>query len=239
MWRAFGDVHVRPDLRPTLAGFAIDWWESRSRQRLAERSDHLAKVLWFGVYAHQTEQVALLESKGFEIRRYYDELVRDLSQAVDPQPMPTGIHLVPADEARPGDELKVHNEAFRDHWGSQPFSQERWEQFRNEFYLPSASYVAYDGESPVGHIFSTKYPHDFEDRGFTHSWIESIGVIPGFRKRGLATAMISAALADFIEDGMEFAVLDVDSENPTGAYGIYESQGFVLDRRSVALLKDV
>ena len=239
MWRAFGDVHVRPDLRPTLAGFAIDWWESRSRQRLAERSDQLAKVLWFGVYAHQTEQVALLESKGFEIRRYYDELVRDLSQAVDPQPMPTGIHLVPADEARPGDELKVHNEAFRDHWGSQPFSQERWDQFRNEFYLPSASYVAYDGESPVGHIFSTKYPHDFEDRGFAHSWIESIGVIPGYRKRGLATAMISVVLEDFIEDGMEFAVLDVDSENPTGAYGIYESQGFVLDRRSVALLKDV
>lgn len=239
LWRAFGDVHVRPDLRSTLSGFSVDWWEARSRQRLAERSDDLPKVLWYGVYAHQTEEVALLEGRGYEVRRYYDELIRDLSHPLDPRPLPEGVTLVPADKARSGDELRVHNESFRDHWGSQPFSQERWDQFRNEFYLPDASYVAYDGDEPVGHIFSTKYPHDFEDRGFTHSWIESLGVVPSHRRHGLATAMIAVALQDFIEDDMEFAVLDVDSENPTGAYGVYEDQGFVLDRRSVALLKDV
>jgi len=239
LWRAFGDVHVRPDLRSTLGGFAVDWWEARSRQRLAGLSHDLPKVLWYGLYAHQREEVALLERRGYEIRRYYDELIRDLSQPSERPPIPNGITLVPADEARPGDELRVHNESFRDLWGSQPFTQERWDQFRNEFYLPDASYVAYDGDDPVGHIFSTKYPHDFEDRGFTHSWIESLGVVPSHRKRGLASALIAVSLEDFIEDGMEFAVLDVDSENPTGAYGIYEDQGFVLDRRSVALLKDV
>lgn len=239
LWRAFGDVHVRPDLRSTLGGFAVDWWEARSRQRLAGLSHDLPKVLWYGLYAHQREEVALLERRGYEIRRYYDELIRDLSQPSERPPIPNGITLVPADEARPGDDLRVHNESFRDHWGSQPFTQERWDQFRNEFYLPDASYVAYDGDDPVGHIFSTKYPHDFEDRGFTHSWIESLGVVPSHRKRGLASALIAVSLEDFIEDGMEFAVLDVDSENPTGAYGIYEDQGFVLDRRSVALLKDV
>ena len=239
LWRAFGDVHVHPDLRPELSEFAIDWWETRSRQRLAAMSNDLPKVLWYGLYAHQTEEITLLEARGYEIRRYYDELIRDLSMPIAAQPLPEGIVLIPADEAKPGDELRVHNESFRDHWGSQPFSQERWNQFRNEFYLPDASYVAYHGDDPVGHIFCTQYPHDFEDRGFTHSWIESLGVVPGHRKQGLASAMIAVALRDFLDDGMEFAVLDVDSENPTGAYGVYEDQGFVLDRRSVALLKDV
>ena len=239
LWRAFGDIHVDPDHRAALDEFAIDWWEARSRQRLAERPGHLPKVLWFGVYAHRTDRIALLESRGFQLRRYYDELIRDLSKPVEERPLLDGVTLVPADEAGPGDELYVHNEAFRDHWGSQPFTEERWAQFHNEFYLPEASYVAYDGADAVGHIFCTKYPHDFDDRGFTHSWIESLGVIASHRGRGLASALIARSLGDFVFDGMEYAVLDVDSENPTGAYGVYERQGFVLDRRSVAMLKDV
>ena len=239
LWRAFADIHVLPDLRADLDGFTVDWWEARSRQRLAERPDDLPKVLWFGVYAHRTEQIAVLEGKGYEIRRYYDELIRDLSQPIEAGAVPKGIELVPADDARPGDELYVHNESFRDHWGSQPFTEERWRQFHNEFYLPEASFVAYDEGEPVGHVFSTKYPHDFADRGFTHSWVESLGVVPSHRRRGIASALLAAALQSFIDDGMEYAVLDVDSENPTGAYGLYERLGFVLDRRSLALMKDV
>jgi ribosomal protein S18 acetylase RimI-like enzyme len=38
---------------------------------------------------------------------------------------------------------------------------------------------------------------------------------------------------------MEFAVLGVDSENPSGAYHIYEALGFVPERRSVAYIKKV
>lgn len=239
LWRAFADVHVLPELRSELDEFTVDWWEARSRQRLAERSDDLPKVLWFGVYEHRVGQVALLQGKGYEIRRYYDELIRDLAEPIPDRAPPQGIELVPADEARPGDELWVHNEAFRDHWGSQPFTEERWRQFHNEFYLPAASFVAYDDREPVGHVFSTKYPHDFADRGFAHSWVESLGVIPSHRKRGVATALLAVALRAFADDGMEYAVLDVDSENPTGAYGLYEGLGFVLDRRSLAMLKDV
>ena len=239
LWRAFADVHVVPALRSELDDFAVDWWEARSRQRLDEKPDDVPKVLWFGVYAHRTDQVAVLERKGYEIRRYYDELICDLSTPVAESPLPDGVELVPADDARPGDELFVHNEAFRDHWGSQPFTEERWRQFHNEFYLPEASFVAYDQGEPVGQVFSTKYPHDFADRGFRHAWVESLGVVPSHRRRGLATALLGAALRAFQADGMEFAVLDVDSENPTGAYGLYEGLGFVLDRRSLAMLKDV
>ena len=239
LWRAFADVHVRPDLREELDGFAVDWWEARSRARLAGRPDDLPKVMWYGVYAHRTGQIALLEGRGFEIRRYYDELIRDLAEPIAAHPAPGGVEIVPAEDAAPGDELYVHNEAFRDHWGSQPFTEERWRQFHNEFYLPGASYVAYDGDDPVGHIFCTKYPHDFEDRGFTHAWVESLGVVPSHRKRGIATALLTSSLRDFAAEGLEYAVLDVDSENPTGAYGLYEALGFVIDRRSLAMLKDV
>jgi ribosomal protein S18 acetylase RimI-like enzyme len=88
---------------------------------------------------------------------------------------------------------------------------------------------------------SASWPHDFPDRGFRHSWILSLGVIPGHRGRGLASALITLAMRDFVADGMEYAMLDVDSANPTGAYGLYESLGFipVEGRRTVAMLKEV
>jgi len=44
-------------------------------------------------------------------------------------------------------------------------------------------------------------------------------------------------LRDFVEMGMARALLAVDSENPTGAYGLYEQLGFVHDRRTVAMTK--
>jgi ribosomal protein S18 acetylase RimI-like enzyme len=239
-WRAFGEVHVHPQHRiePWLS-FTQEWWEARSRQRLAAIDDDLDRVLWMSVYEHETERIAFLESRGYEVRRYYDELLRDLSAPIEPRPLPSGITLVPAEEAPPGDELLVHNEAFRDHWGSQPFTQERWDHFKDEFYLPDSSWVAYDGDAPVGHIMCGQWPQDFEDRGFRHSWILSVGVLRSHRGRGVASAMITGALEDFAADGMEYGALDVDSENPSGAYGLYEGLGFVLDRRTLAMLKPV
>ena len=237
-WRAFGDIQLRPDHRvePWL-GFTQEWWEARSRQRLGGIHDQLDKVLWMSAYEHEHDRIAFLEGRGYEITRYYDELIRDLAGPVPEWSPPDGIALVPAEEANPGDELHVHNEAFRDHWGSQPFTQERWDQFKNEFYLPDASYVAYEGDLPVGHIMSGAYPQDFADRGYTHAWILSVGVIRSHRGRGIATAMISAVLEDFQDEGMEYAALDVDSANPTGANALYEGLGFVFDRRTLALLK--
>ncbi len=41
------------------------------------------------------------------------------------------------------------------------------------------------------------------------------------------------------KDGMEYAVLGVDAEEPTGAYGVYEKLGFHQLRAEVALQKKV
>jgi len=43
----------------------------------------------------------------------------------------------------------------------------------------------------------------------------------------------------FAGSDLEFAILGVDSENPTGAYGLHESLGFVHDRRSIAFIKQI
>ena len=239
-WRAFAVISIDPEHRSSdIEGFCLDWWEARSAQRLASKSDGLPQILWRGTYEHQLDEIALLTAHGYEPARYYDELIRDLAVPIDARPLPDGLRFVPAEEAAHGDELRVHNEAFKDHWGSQPWTQERWDQFKNEFYLPDASFLVYDGDQPVGHILCSAYPHDFDDRGWSHAWIESLGVIRDHRKRGIASSMVTASLNAFAADGYERALLDVDSENPTGAYRLYEALGFVHDRRSITFTKPI
>jgi mycothiol synthase len=46
-------------------------------------------------------------------------------------------------------------------------------------------------------------------------------------------------MAAFRAGGMDTASLGVDTENPTGAVGIYERVGFVVNRRFVRLRRAV
>jgi ribosomal protein S18 acetylase RimI-like enzyme len=39
--------------------------------------------------------------------------------------------------------------------------------------------------------------------------------------------------------GMEYVLLGVDSENPTGAYGVYEDLGFIELRREILVSRTV
>jgi len=239
-WRGWADLHIHPGHRtPGVKEFALDWWERRTTERLLAKGGDLPKKLSHDVWEHQHEELAFLEGRGYRIERYFDELIRDLSEPIGSTVIPDGLRMVRTREGNPGDDRLVHNESFKDHWGSQSHSPERWATFINEFYLPDASHVVYDGERPVAHVMSMSYPHDFEDRGWPHAWIGSIGVVRSHRGRGLARALLNRAMADFKEMGMERALLDVDSESTTGAYALYESVGFTLDRRTMSLAKSI
>jgi mycothiol synthase len=239
-WRAFGLNYVHPDYRkdPYLS-FTLDWWETRARQRISAKGGDLPGVMSFMAYEQEEGKLAFLEANGYAVSRFFDEMFRDLSLPLPAKDLPANVTLVRSDEAGEGDELMVHNASFGDHWGSQPFSQERWDLLKDDFYLPDASFVAYDGDVPVGYMMCAKYPHDFEARGFSHSWVEGLGVVRSHRKMGLASAMIAVAFERFVADGMGYAAIGVDAENPTGAYGLYEDLGFKKLRRSMSMQKRV
>ena len=55
-------------------------------------------------------------------------------------------------------------------------------------------------------------------------------MLPGSRGRGVAGAVIAAALAAAAADGCARAALDVDTENTTGAFALYERVGFRVAR---------
>ena len=71
------------------------------------------------------------------------------------------------------------------------------------------------------------------------SYLGILGVVRDARGRGLAPALLTAVLRATQEAGLERVVLDVDTESPTGALGLYESVGFVPTSRSIDLVLDV
>jgi len=118
-------------------------------------------------------------------------------------------------------------------------SDKSWALHANEFLLSESSFVVYDDGVPVGYLMAGAYPHDFEDKGRREAWIEGLGTVRSHRKRGIASALVTLAMKKFAGSDIVLAILVADSENPTGAYGLYESLGFVHDRRSIAFIKQI
>ena len=237
--RAYGyQNRIHPSVRSEqMSDFVLAWWEARSGQRFATIDDDLPRVFFQDSYSHLTDEIDFFISRGYTIVRYFHELGRDLSVPIEPVEFPDGIEVRPLD-GHEEDARLVHNDSFRDHWGSQPVPKKRWLRQFNEFFMPEASFVAYDQDTPVAYLLSSRYPHDFDDRGWPHAWIEGIGTARAYRGKGIASALIAKAMGAMADDAMQYAVLGVDAENPTGAYGLYENLGFTLLRGEVMLSKD-
>jgi ribosomal protein S18 acetylase RimI-like enzyme len=60
---------------------------------------------------------------------------------------------------------------------------------------------------------------------FESVWVGSIGVVPAWRCRGLALALLRDSFRRFREAGETIGALGVDAENPTGAVQLYERAG--------------
>lgn len=240
-WRAFqSDNYVHPAYRtPEVCDFVLDWWEARSMQRFGTKDDDLPRWFWREAYDWQKEKIEFLESHGYEPGRYYDEVAADLSNPLPVISLPDGLTCRTWESAPLEDSRVVHNEAFADHWGSQPRSAKSWTELVTDFHLARASFVVYDAGAPVSYLLSSAFPHDFEDKGRREAWIEGLGTIRSHRKRGIASALVVLAMDRFKRLRMEYAVLGVDTENSTGAYGLYEALGFVHDRRGIAYVKEV
>ena len=73
------------------------------------------------------------------------------------------------------------NDAFRDHWGSQPQNEEVWEKHRSvSIARDDLSFVAIGtnaaGEEEVaGYVITVVQPDDFEGQGFSSSYVELVG----------------------------------------------------------------
>ena len=228
------------DVNGHLEAHAIDWAVARARERFASVTDELPKVVRAFAASTSGNRIARYEAAGFEVVRYFVEMARSLAEPPPEPKLPAHVELVEWAAEFERSAHDAHVESFADHWGSIPPS---WEEFRHRLGWPHTrldlSVVAVADGRVVSFAINGVYPHDFPVRGRSEGWIESLGTRRAWRRKGLASSLISESLRRFAAEGLEFGVLDVDAANPTGAFGLYERLGFVEESRSVSLMREL
>lgn len=235
---AFGGV--RPSHRNRGIGRALmEWHRTRGRQHLAASDLDLPGWIMFYVEERNTSQLRLAQRLGLPLVRYFTKMERDLSVDIPDLPLADGLKLAIPTAADSARIMAAKNDAFRDHWGSQPSTEEGWtsmmEQPTSRFDL---SVVALDGDTVAGFVMTQVYPDDFASQGYVGGYIPLVGVTRPWRRKGVAPALLAAAFRRYREEGHEKVALDVDSENPSGALSLYTGMGFEPQTRSVAFVEE-
>ena len=235
-----GRVHPRVRRRG-IGTEALRWERARARAALVAVDSPLPAAIT--LYADEPDVGSrhLAERHGMHLERWFTSMDRPLADAIDQieiVDVDGSIDLVHYDAHWRDATLTARNDAFRDHWGSLPTPPERWVQFvEGPFLRPDLSWLAVEGDRVVGLALGTVNEEDWEPQGYSSVYIDLIGVTRDFRGRRIAPALVARLMRSAHDAGLDKAVLDVDTENPSGALGLYERLGFVPTERSVALVE--
>ncbi|MHA7295015.1 GNAT family N-acetyltransferase [Arthrobacter sp. HLT1-21] len=222
---------VDPAWRGKGIGAALYGWQvGRARRRLDDADDgNVAGVLRTYAAERVPSQLALLEATGNTVVRYFTEMTRSLQTDIPDVGIAPGLKIVTFTD-RLSDAVRLaHNEAFQDHWGSEPRDQESWQfTVTHPEFRPEWSLVVVD--EPTGEVAAYQLasfdPASRELLGHTEGYTDLLGVRRNWRGLRLAPALLAEAMRRFKADGIEHAGLGVDTENPSGALGLYERLGY-------------
>lgn len=177
-------------------------------------------VLRHVVNAHVSEKMQRMARWGYQPVRHA-WLMRIMFDQPPPAPIvPEGIVLRAFERGR--DEQAAHatiQETFRDLWQHQDVPYDEWANFvfRNEYWSPELSYLAYEGDEIAAAAIVYLYPNE--------GWVQQFGVRRPWRKRGLGLALLHTIFGEMYTRGLPCAGLEVDAQNPSGALRLYERAG--------------
>jgi mycothiol synthase len=220
--------HRRRGIGTALLGRMV----ARARAYAEERG---ARPVLVGSAPSDVPDVETLFARhGMTPHRWQFVMTADLAHVAEPPGLPSGYTLSTWEGLDPEELRLAHNRAFVDHPGWSPWSAEMWDQWvaSARSTRPALSLVARDeGDAIAAYVQTAEYDAVQEATGIREAFVGKVGTVPEHRRRGLADVLLRTALHRYAAAGYERAALDVDSENPTGALGLYERAGFRTDRR--------
>ena len=226
---------TKPEFRGNGVGTAVMQWASEHGESLLRSTNRtIPKYLRSDMSATNSSAGLLFQSFNMSPVRWNDDLIIDLADS--PEVFTAlGYSIVAWDSSRDEEARVVKNLAFMDHWGSTPTSEEGWEQLvHGSTARLDQSFFALDSNNNiVGLLLSHRYESDDEALGKRIGWIDKLATLAEHRKKSIGKSLITHALAAYKRDGLTHAALDVDTENPTGAYGLYTAVGFSTFRGKV------
>ena len=132
--------------------------------------------------------------------------------------------------------VAIENEAYKEHFNYRPLKLaelEFWARTMAEEDTVFHLSLARVSGGPVGYLW-----YGFDRKEVAHlkknrGGLLDIGVLKPYRCRGIAKALMLAAMRQLRSDGMDEVDLYVDDTNVTGAHHLYEHLGFALVHRDL------
>lgn len=216
-----------------MLGRAID-----RAQRAATANPELPVVLRTTLVDPLPETVEWFAARGMEPERHLLQLRIDLTTDLPRPHWPRGTHGVRADEV----ELAALHEAlvgaFSDHHLGATDDLDTWRELvvgRDRVQLWASVAATDEGGTPIG--MALGHVGGEGDPGL--GVIVELGVVPAWRGRGLATALLRASFQCFAGLGVQRVGLEVDDVTLDGALRLYQRAGMEVVHHTVVLRREV
>jgi len=254
--RAVGAVHVRVEVSgEEKRGFTRDicvlstFRGSEVEERLLEAAvtelrNRGVKRMYAWTGAERADRIRFLEKNGF--RFAYRTFDMRISLVNLPSDMDKNVEAVirPLNPKVEGDVETLNwldNECFKDNPVHVPRTVEETRRLMLEdpFLRWREFYFAVVDGKDIGYIglgIDEKYN---VEHGVKTGYVNGIGVLQGYRKRGIGTQLILHGLRVLKSKGMTSASLDTEDTNPTRAITLYEKVGFKVLQEYVTYARDV
>jgi len=236
-------LNVHPAYRTVeILRYLLQWVEQRSRQIAAATPAAGRRIIRAMLRNIEKESVlqAAMEAENYQPVRYMNRMRRDLAEPIEIPALPAGLEARPVPEAHYRALAAALDEAFRDHWGHAPMSEENFQQLISQpTFKPALWQVAWDGEEIAAGVLNFIDAESNQQFNVQRGWTDPIFTRRPWRKRGLARALLMRSLQMFKEMGMTEAMLGVDTQNPSGAFRLYESCGFKSVMYSIVYEKEI
>jgi mycothiol synthase len=242
----FGLAHINDD-RAVLRAFVHPWDARREREiigalmtametkRLFEHGWlRIERVLRPDTQALPRDMTAMYEGLGFALFYVEHEMHRDLRERPPEEPLPPGIEIVPWTRERDAAIRETYNDAFRDR-GFAGFDEDDWAGATfsaQDGFRADLSFLALEDEMLAGFCLCEDADHP------NTGWIDTVGVRPAYRGRGVASALIARSMAAMRAGGLEHVALRVN-EDSERARRLYERLGFATAKKHVVYRKKI
>ncbi|MGC9335115.1 MAG: GNAT family N-acetyltransferase, partial [Anaerolineae bacterium] len=239
LYKSLGFVH--PDWRRRGLGAAMLHYNERRLRDIARgHPAEIPKRFW--VWATDAEEgaQALFPAAGYRPVRHYVMMARPIDLPLPGAPLPAGLEVRPAEPGHVRAIWEAMWEARRDHWGYvEPTEQDydRWTGGR--LFAPALWKVAWDGKEAAGMVLNRIDHAENEMYHRQRGYTQDIFVRRPWRRRGLARSLLVQSIRLFREMGMEETALGVDTQNPGGAFRLYEGLGYCEVKRHTFFNKEM